>query len=175
MNKAEKTQHIELLKQKFDENTNFYVTDSSTLTVAEITELRRVCYDAGIEVMVVKNTLARKALESLGEGRNFESIMDVFSGPTTLMFTEVANAPAKILEEYRKSHAKPTLKAAYIDSAVFIGDDQIKKLSSLKSKEELVGEIIGLLQSPMSNVLGALQSGGHTIAGLVKALQERNA
>jgi large subunit ribosomal protein L10 len=101
--------------------------------------------------------------------------MDVFSGPTTLMFTEVANAPAKILEEYRKSHAKPTLKAAYIDSAVFIGDDQIKKLSSLKSKEELVGEIIGLLQSPMSNVLGALQSGGHTIAGLVKALQERNA
>ena len=175
MNKAEKTQHIELLKQKFDENSNFYVTDSSTLTVAEITELRRVCYEAGIEVMVVKNTLARKALESLGEGRNFESILDVFSGPTTLMFTEVANAPAKILEEYRKSHAKPTLKAAYIDSAVFIGDDQIKKLSSLKSKEELVGEIIGLLQSPMSNVLGALQSGGHTIAGLVKALQERNA
>lgn len=175
MNKAEKTQHIELLKQKFDENTNFYVTDSSTLTVAEITELRRVCYDAGIEVMVVKNTLARKALESLGDGRNFESIMEVFTGPTTLMFTEVANAPAKILEEYRKSHAKPTLKAAYIDSAVFIGDDQIKKLSSLKSKEELVGEIIGLLQSPMSNVLGALQSGGHTIAGLVKALQERNA
>lgn len=173
MNKAEKTQHIELLKQKFDENANFYVTDSSTLSVAEINELRRVCFDAGIEVMVVKNTLAKKALESLGEGRNFEAIMDVFAGPTTLMFTEVANAPAKILEEYRKSHDKPVLKAAYIDSAVFVGDEQIKQLSKLKSKEELIGEIIGLLQSPMSNVLGALQSGGHTIAGLVKALQER--
>lgn len=173
MNKTEKSQHIELLKKKFDENANFYVTDSSALSVAEITELRRACFDAGIEVMVVKNTLALKALESLGEGRNFESIMEVFAGPTTLMFTEIANAPAKVIEKYRKTHEKPVLKAAYIDSAVFIGDDQIKKLSTLKSKEELIGEIIGLLQSPMSNVLGALQSGGQTIAGLVKALQER--
>ena len=173
MNKAEKTQHIELLKQKFDENANFYVTDSSTLSVAEINELRGECYKAGIEVMVVKNTLARKALESLGEDRNFDQVMEAFTGPTTLMFTEVANAPAKILEEYRKSHDKPVLKAAYIDSAVFIGDDQIKALSKMKSKEELVGEIIGLLQSPMSNVLGALQSGGHTVSDLVKALQER--
>lgn len=173
MNKAEKTQHIELLKQKFDENSNFYITDSSTLSVAEVNELRGACFEAGIEVMVVKNTLARKALESFGDDKNFEAIMDVFTGPTTLMFTEVANAPAKVIEEYRKSHDKPVLKAAYIDSAVFIGDEQIKKLSKLKSKEELIGEIIGLLQSPMSNVLGSLQSGGQTISGLVKALQQR--
>jgi large subunit ribosomal protein L10 len=173
MNKAEKTQHIELLKQKFDENSSFYITDSSTLSVAEVNELRRACFEAGIEVMVVKNTLAKKALETFGDDKNFEAIMDVFTGPTTLMFTEIANAPAKVIEEYRKSHDKPVLKAAYIDSAVFIGDDQIKELSKLKSKEELIGEIIGLLQSPMSNVLGALQSGGQTISGLVKALQER--
>lgn len=173
MNKAEKTQHIELLKQKFDENSNFYITDSSTLSVAEVNELRGACFEAGIEVMVVKNTLARKALESFGDDKNFEAIMDVFTGPTTLMFTEVANAPAKVIEEYRKSHGKPVLKAAYIDSAVFIGDEQIKELSKLKSKEELIGEIIGLLQSPMSNVLGSLQSGGQTISGLVKALQQR--
>lgn len=173
MNKAEKTQHIELLKQKFDENSNFYITDSSTLSVAEVNELRGACFEAGIEVMVVKNTLARKALESFGDDKNFEAIMDVFTGPTTLMFTEVANAPAKVIEEYRKSHDKPVLKAAYIDSAVFIGDEQIKELSKLKSKEELIGEIIGLLQSPMSNVLGSLQSGGQTISGLVKALQQR--
>ena len=122
---------------------------------------------------VVKNTLARKALEAADASKGYGEIIKSLVGPTALLFSESANAPAKVIKEFRKTAKKPVLKAAYIDSAVFSGDDQIATLSSLKSKDELLGELIGLLQSPARNLVGALQSGQHTLMGLLKALEER--
>lgn len=173
MRKEEKALEIEDLKAKFDANQFFYITDSSSLTVAQINNFRRVCFEKGIEVKVVKNTLAKKAMETFDETKNYAALFDSLHGPTTLLFCETANLPAKVLKDFRKSSEKPVLKAAYIDSGVFVGDDQIDALSKLKSKEELIGEIIGLLQSPAKNVVSALQSAPNTIAGLVKALEER--
>ena len=173
MTKAEKTATIEALKEKFETAEYFYVTDASTLTVEQVTNFRRLCFEKGIEMKVVKNTLAKKALESFPDDKNYAGLFDALKGPTAILFTEVANTPARVLKEYRKTAEKPVLKAAYIDTAIFSGDDQIETLSKLKSKEELLGEVIGLLQSPMSNVLGALQSGGTTVMSLLKALEER--
>ncbi|RMG81696.1 MAG: 50S ribosomal protein L10 [Bacteroidetes bacterium] len=171
MTKAEKTAVIEELKEKFEKSSFFYVTDSSTLTVAQINTLRGLFFEKGIEMKVVKNTLARKALEAIGD--QYTPLFDALKGPTSLVFTEVANAPAKVIKEFRKTSEKPVVKAAYIDSAIYIGDDQLDTLAKIKSKEEMIGEIIGLLQSPIKNVLGQLQSGGNTIMGLLKALEER--
>ena len=173
MNKEQKTQEIESLKKKFESANFFYLTDSSTLTVAQVNQFRRMCFEKGIDMQVVKNTLAKKALQSFGEERGFEPLYSALEGPTAILFTENASTPAKLIEEFRKSNEKPVLKAAYIDTAVYSGDDQIKVLVSLKSKEDLIGDVIMLLQSPMKNVIGALKSGGNTIAGLVKALEER--
>lgn len=173
MNKAEKTAVIEALKEKFSNSQYFYVTDSSTLTVAKVNELRALCFEKGIEMKVVKNTLIKKALEAAPAEKNYADIFGALKGPTALMFTEVANAPARLIKDFREKNEKPVLKAAYIDSDVFLGDDQVEVLSSLKSKEELIGDIIMLLQSPAKNVISALQSGGDTIAGLLKTLEER--
>lgn len=173
MTKSEKTATIEALKEKFDQQSFFYIADASTLTVEQVNNFRRQCHAKGVEMKVVKNTLARKALEALPEERNYSSLFDALKGPTAILFTETANVPAKIIKEFRKTNDKPVLKAAYIESDVFSGDDQIAVLADLKSKEDLIGEIIGLLQSPMKNVLGSLQSGGNTIMGLLKALEER--
>jgi len=173
MTKAEKTQFIEDLAAKLRDSEYFYVTDSSALSVEQVNILRREFFQKGIEMKVVKNTLMRKALESLPEEKNVSGLYETLTGPTSILFTEVANAPAKILKDFRRTHDKPILKAAYIYTDVFLGDDQIGILAELKSKEDLLGEVIGLLQSPAKNVLSALQSGGQTIAGLVKALQER--
>ncbi|MFK7933449.1 MAG: 50S ribosomal protein L10 [Saprospiraceae bacterium] len=174
MTKAEKATVIEELTEKFNNSDFFYITDSSTLTVEKVNELRGLLFEQGIEMKVVKNTLAKKALEAASsEGTTYEGLYDSLKGPTALLFTEVANAPARILKDFRKSNEKPVLKAAYIDSALYIGDDQIESLSKLKSKEELLGEVIALLQSPMKNVLSALNSGGQTVSGLLKALEER--
>lgn len=172
MTRSEKLQAVEELKVKFQDSSNIYVADSSTLTVEQINELRRICFEKDIEVKVVKNTLATKAMEQV-EDKDFSELYDALKGPTTLFFANVANAPAKVFKEFRKSNDKPVLKAAYIDSDVFVGDDQIDVLSALKSKEELVGEIIVLLQSPAKNVISALKSGGGKLAGIVKTLQER--
>lgn len=173
MRKEDKALLIEELKNKFESSEFFYITDSSALTVEQVNKLRGLCYDNGVEMRVVKNTLAQKALESVDAERGFAPLMEVLKGPSSIMFTEVANAPAKVIEEFRKGADKPILKAAYIDTAIYMGDDQVKALSALKSKEELIGEVILLLQSPAKNVVGALQSGGNKLAGLVKALQER--
>ena len=173
MKKQDKSVLIEELKGKFDQNPNFYLADSSSLTVAQINNFRRICFEKGIEVFVVKNTLAKKAMESFDESKNFASLYDSLHGPTTLLFADTAKLPAQVIKEFRKSAEKPVLKAAYIDTSIFVGDDQLDALVNLKSKEELVGEIIGLLQSPAKNVISALKSGGSTIAGLVKTLQER--
>ncbi len=173
MTKTEKTAAIEALKEKFDQASNFYITDSSTLTVAQINKLRRLCFQNGVEMHVVKNTLARKAMDALPAERNYPALYDALHGPTTLMFAESVKTTAKLIKEFRKDSERPILKAAYIDSSVFLGDDQLEVLLKLKSKEELVGEVLMLLQSPARNVVSALLSGGQTIAGIVKALEER--
>ena len=171
MRKEQKAEVIENLVSKFNEGNTFYITDSSTLTVEEVNNLRELCYNSGIEMQVAKNTLIKKAMEQ--SEKSFDELYDTLKGPTAIMFASVGNAPAKMIEEFRKTHEKPVLKGASIDSAVFLGDEQLKMLSSLKSKEELIGEIISLLQSPAKNVVSALQSGGNVLAGLIKTLSER--
>mgnify|MGYP001399892759 CR=1 FL=1 len=173
MTKTEKAVNIESLKEKFEQTPFFYLTDSSTLTVHQVNKLRRLCFEAGVEMKVVKNTLARKAMESFPEGKRFADLYPALVGQTAILFTDTANLPAKLLKDFRKTAPKPTLKAAYIDTDVYFGDDQIDALVSLKSKEDLIGEIIGLLQSPAKTVVGALQSGGTTIMGLLKTLEQR--
>ena len=173
MTRAEKTATIEALKEKFKDVTFFYITDSSTLTVEEVNNFRRMCFEKGIEMKVVKNTLVKKAFDAISDERNFEEITEALKGPTAILFTDTANAPARVIKKFREDHEKPVLKAAYIDSDVFFGDDQIDTLSKLKSKEELIGDVITLLQSPPKNVISALQSGGSTLSGLLKALEER--
>lgn len=175
MNKSNKGVAIEELKEKLETANFFYITDSSSLTVERINNLRRICFNKGVEMKVVKNTLLRKAMESFDESRGYAGLYDALHGPTAIMFTETANVPAKIIKEFRKDEERPIIKAAYIDSAIFMGDHTIEQLVNLKSKEQLLGEVIALLQSPAKNVISALKSGGSTIAGLVKALEERAA
>ncbi|SDQ00126.1 LSU ribosomal protein L10P [Mucilaginibacter sp. OK268] len=171
MNKEEKHDLVLALTEQMNEFGNFYITDTSDLTVAKINDIRRKCFESDITMKVAKNSLIRKAMEAAGG--DYTPIFDVLKGSSSILFSKSATAPAKLIKQLRKAGAKPVLKAAYIDSAIFIGDDQIDTLIKLKSKEQLIGEIIGLLQSPAKNVISALQSGGNTIAGLVKTLQER--
>jgi large subunit ribosomal protein L10 len=173
MNKAEKTRVISILADKFANSSVFYLTDSSTLTVEQVNKLRRICFEKNVEFKVVKNNLARLAMESNAEEKGFEPLYDALKGPTAIMFSETGNLPAKIIAEFRKNFERPILKAAYIESAVYFGDDQLDALKSIKSKEELIADIIALLQSPIKNVVGSLKSGGNTITGLLKALEER--
>lgn len=173
MTRAEKSTAIDVLKEKFENNSFFYIADSSELTVAQVNELRGLCYEKGVELKVVKNTLAQKALESFPEEKRFSDLYQALKGPSAIMFTDTANVPAKIIKEFRKSNKKPILKAAYIDSSIFIGDDELTALASLKSKEELLGEVIMLLESPIKSVLASLESGGSTIAGILSTLEDR--
>jgi len=174
MTREEKNKVIDYLHSKFEENNIFYVTDSSSLTVEEVNELRGLCYENGITMKVAKNTLVKKALSRLDEeGDIYKDVYDLLVGPTSIMFSEVNNAPAKVIQEFRKKHDKPVLKGAFIDKALYIGDDKVEMLSKLKSKEELIGDIIFLLQSPAKNVISALQSGGQSLAGILKTLSER--
>ena len=173
MTRQEKANIIEELVQKLSENNNFYIADTSGLTVAEINQFRKMCFDKGIEYKVFKNSLIKKALEKL-EG--YEKLEDVLKGTSGVMFSgEVSNTPAKVIREYRKklNSEKPGFKAASIDSDFFIGEENLEMLSNLKSKQELLGEVIALLQSPAKNVVSALLSSKHTLAGLVKAIAER--
>lgn len=173
MTREEKGQIIEELTEKFSQNNHFYITDASGLTVAQINAFRRLCFKAGIEYRVYKNTLIRKALEK-HEG-NYEDLFKALHGFSGVIFSkEAGNAPAKVIQEYRtKLEGKPAFKAASIESSLFIGEEHLATLGELKSKNELIGEIISLLQSPAKNVLSALLSGKNTVAGLVKALEER--
>ena len=174
MTREEKANIIEKLSEKFANNTHFYITDASGFTVAEINNFRRMCYKSGIEYGVYKNTLIRKALEKL-EGTDFSPLFDVLKGFSGVIFSkEVGNAPGKVIREFRtRMEGRPVLKGASIDTSIYIGDENLIMLSELKSKNELIGDIISLLQSPAKNVVSALQSGKHTIAGLVKTLEER--
>ncbi|MBK6341051.1 MAG: 50S ribosomal protein L10 [Flavobacteriales bacterium] len=150
-----------------------YLTDASALNAETTSQLRRACHTQGIRMKVVKNTLLRKAMERI-EDKDYSALFPTLTGQTAIMFAEKGNAPAKMIQDFRKKGTKPALKSAWIDEAVFIGDDQVAVLSKLKGKEELIGDIIALLQSPIKNVIGGLQgSGGQKIAGLVKALEDR--
>jgi len=173
MTRAEKTTAIAELKEKFSNSSFFYLTDASTLTVEQVSKLRGLCFEKGVEMKVVKNTLTKKALEEAPEEKGYAELYEALKGPTAIMFTDTASVPAKIIKEFRGDDERPILKTAYIDTSVFIGDDQLASLAKLKSKEDLIGEIIGLLQSPAKNVISALKSGGSTISGLLKALEER--
>lgn len=149
-----------------------YLTDASGLDSEATTSLRRECYKKDIRVRVVKNTLLRKAMERT-EGREFADLYDVLKGQTALLVGDIGNAPARVLKEFRKKHNMPILKGAYVEEATYLGDNNLEALTNLKSKEEVLADVIALLQSPMKNVVGALNSGGNTLSGLVKALQER--
>jgi len=171
MTREEKSQVIETLTAQLSENANIYLADISGLNAGNTTNLRRACFKAGVQLAVVKNTLLKKAMES--SDKDFGELKDILKGNTSLMFSETGNAPAKVIKEFRKKSDKPLLKGAYIQESIYVGDNQLDSLVELKSKDELVGEIIGLLQSPAKNVISALKSGGNTIAGLVKTLSER--
>jgi large subunit ribosomal protein L10 len=171
MNKEEKHEVVLALAEQMKEYGNFYITDTSDLTVAKINDIRRKCFDSDIKMQVTKNSLIKKAMEAI-DG-DFTQIYDVLKGSSSIMFSKSGTAPAKLIKELRKRGDKPVLKAAYIDTAVFVGDNQLDALVNLKSREQLIGEIVGLLQSPAKNVISALQSGGNILAGVVKTLQER--
>ena len=173
MTKEQKNQVIESLKEKFSQYNNFYVTNTEALSVAQISKLRRVCFSKNVELKVAKNTLIRKALESLNQER-FSNVFDSLHGVTALMFSENPKEPALIISDFRRDTKAelPILKAAFVDGDVFAGNNQLEALRSLKSKHDLIGEIIGLLQSPAKNVMSALNAGGK-LASLVKALEER--
>jgi large subunit ribosomal protein L10 len=173
MTRSEKTAAIEALKDKLSNIDFFYLADSSTLTVEQVNTFRGMCFEKGIEMKVMKNTLIKKALESAPEEKNYQKLYEALKGHTALLFTETANAPAKVIKEFRKDGEKPKLKAAYIESDVFLGDEKLEELSKLKSNEDLIGDVITLLQSPAKNVISALQSSGSTLSGLLKALEER--
>ena len=172
MNREEKQEVVLALQEKMQEFGNFYIADTSGLSVEKVNNIRRKCFESGIEMKVAKNSLIKIAIDGL-EGDSSE-IYPALKGQSALLFSKVGNGPAKLIKSLRKGkEEKPALKAAYIDSAIFVGDNHLDSLVSLKSKEELVGEIIGLLQSPAKNVISALKSSGGKIAGIVKTLQER--
>ncbi|PTM04265.1 MAG: 50S ribosomal protein L10 [Bacteroidetes bacterium] len=174
MTREEKSREIELLTEALEGSDVMYITDIAGLDAAQTTNLRRLCFKADIKLNVVKNTLLRKAMEK--SSKNFEDLYPTLKGSTSIMLSETGNAPAKLIQDFRKKkQTKPVLKGAYIQEAVFVGDHNLEALSALKSKEELVADIIALLQSPAKNVISGLKSGGATLAGLLKTLEERAA
>ncbi len=171
MKKEEKYQVIESLTEKLKNSDFFYLTDTSALNVETINRLRRLCFKRDVSLQVVKNTLLRKAMEK--SEKNFEPLYDVLKGATSIMFAEAGNVPGRLIKEFRKTSPKPIVKGAYIQEAFFFGDSQLEALSNIKSKDELLGDLIGLLQSPAKNVISALQSGGGILAGVLKTLSEK--
>ena len=171
MTKQEKAQVIEDLTTTVSEAKNLYLADIAGLNAAQTSDLRRACFKANIQLAVVKNTLLAKAMEA--SDKEFGELHDVLKGNTSMMISEAGNAPAKVIKDFRKKSEKPILKGAFIEEAVYIGDDMIDALVSIKSKEELIGDIISLLQSPAKNVVSALQSGGSNLSGILKTLSER--
>ncbi len=172
MTREEKSQVIQDLTGKLTDNPVIYLADISGLNASDTSNLRRACFKANVKLAVVKNTLLAKAMDS--SDKDFGELPTVLKGNTSLMIAEVGNAPAKVIKAFRKGkQEKPILKGAYVEEAVYVGDDQLDHLVSIKSKEEMIGEIIGLLQSPAKNVISALQSGGGKIHGILQTLSEK--
>ena len=171
MTREEKSQVIEALTAELAQSSNFYLTDLSGLNAGMTSQLRRACFKANVRLSVVKNTLLEKAMEA--SEKNFGELPSTLKGNTSVMYSETGNAPAKVIKAFRKKSEKPFLKGAYIEETVYIGDDQLDMLVDIKSKEELIGEIIGLLQSPAKNVVSALQSSGGKLSGIIKTLSQK--
>jgi len=171
MTREEKSRVIEDLTGKLADSPVIYLADISGLNASDTSNLRRACFKANVNLSVVKNTLLAKAMEK--SEKDFGELPTILKGNTSLMFSETGNAPAKVIKSFRKKADKPTLKGAYVEEAVYIGDDQLDNLVNIKSKEEVIGEIIGLLQSPAKNVISALQSGGGTLHGILKTLGDK--
>jgi large subunit ribosomal protein L10 len=171
MTREEKSQVIEELTAQLAENTNIYLADISGLNAGTTSNLRRACFKANVKLAVVKNTLLEKAMEA--SDRDFGDLPSTLKGNTSVMYSETGNAPAKVIKAFRKKSDKPLLKGAFIEEAIYLGDDQLDMLVYIKSKDELLGEIIGFLQSPAKNVISALKSGGGTLAGIIKTLSEK--
>ncbi len=171
MTREEKANVIQDLTTELGDSSTIYLADISGLDAKTTSDLRRACFKANIKLSVVKNTLLAKAMEA--SEREFGELPEVLKGNTSLMFSEVGNAPAKLIKSFRKKSEKPLLKGAFVEEAVYIGDENLDALVSIKSKEEMIGEIIGLLQSPAKNVISGLKSGGGKLAGILKTLSER--
>tara|TARA_A200000113_G_scaffold202694_1_gene197302 strand:+ start:683 stop:1207 length:525 start_codon:yes stop_codon:yes gene_type:complete len=174
MKKEEKQVMIDDLSKRLDENNIIYIADISNLDAVATSTLRRQCFAKNIKLSVVKNTLLKKAMENV-QGKDFTELYDILPGPTAIMLSDTGNLPAKLIKDFRKKNDKPVLKGAFVEESIYIGDDQLNLLADIKSKDELIGEVIGLLQSPAKNVISALTSSKGKIAGLVKTLSEKEA
>ncbi len=171
MRKEDKKQLIDSLSQQLDKNNNFYLTDVSELNAQDTSDLRRLCFKYGIKMQVVKNTLLRKAMENAG--KDYAELYETLKGNTSIMFAEAGNVPAKMIKEFRKKSERPLLKGAFIEEMTYLGDEQLSFLITIKSKDELIADVIALLQSPAKNVVSALQSGGGILSGILKTLSEK--
>ena len=171
MTREEKSQVIEELTAQLANSPNIYLADISGLNAGNTSDLRRACYKANVQLSVVKNTLLSKAMEA--SDKDFGNLPSILKGNTSVMYSETGNAPAKVIKNFRKKSDKPLLKGAFIEEAIYIGDEQLDMLVDIKSKEEVIGDIIGLLQSPAKNVISALKSSGGKLAGIIKTLSEK--
>jgi large subunit ribosomal protein L10 len=171
MRREEKTTIVNSLAERLKEYSHFYLTDTAQLNAADTSDLRRKCFENDIKLIVVKNTLLKRALEQ--SGINFEELYPVLKGTTSIMFANTGNGPAKLIREFRMRHDKPVLKGAYVQESIYLGDEMLDALVSVKTREELIGDIILLLQSPAKNVISALQSGGNTIHGVLETLSKK--
>ncbi len=173
MTREEKNILIDSLAEKLNEYSGFYLADISTLNATKTAALRRKCFEKEINLVVIKNTLFIKALEKAG--KSDDELTGVLSGSSAVMFTNVSKSPAQLIKEFRKTSDRPILKAAYVEENVYVGDDQLDALLNVKSRLELIADVVALLQSPAKNVISALQgSAGQKIAGIVKTLQDKN-
>lgn len=171
MKSSEKQVIINNLQEQIDSFNHFYLADISGLNAEDTSDLRRLCFSQEVKLVVVKNTLLRKALEN--SDKDASELYDALKGNTSVMFTEQGNVPAKLIKEFSKKHKKPVLKAAYVEESVYVGADQLEALVAVKSKNELIGDVVALLQSPMKTVIGQLQSGGNIIHGVLDTLKEK--
>ena len=172
MRREEKNIVIDKIAEQIKQYPHFYLTDTADLNAEATSTLRRVCFEKEVKMVVVKNTLLKLALERSGKA-DFSPLYDTLKGSTSIMFAETGNVPAKLIKEFRKSSEKPVLKVAYVEESIYVGDEQLEALVALKSKNELIGDIVALLQSPAKNVVSALQSGGSKLSGVIKTLSER--
>jgi large subunit ribosomal protein L10 len=172
MRSTEKKVVINNLKEKIDTYNHFYLTDISGLNAADTSDLRKLCFKRDVKLVVVKNTFLRKALES--SDKNLEELYDALRGNTSVMFSETGNVPAKLIKEFRKKHNRPVFKAAFVEESVYFGEDQLDALVAVKSREELIADVVSLLNSPIRKLLSQLGSGGNILTGVLETLKEKN-
>ena len=171
MRKEDKQVLIDSMLSELQACPNFYLTDVSDLNAEKTSQLRRQCFNSGIKLLVVKNALFQKAMQQMG--KDYDNLYDVLKGSTAIMFCETGNAPAKLIKNFRKTSDRPILKGAFIEECCYVGDNMIEALCNIKSKNDLIADVIALLQSPAKNVISALQSGGHKLSGILETLSEK--